>query len=285
MAKKTEKKRSFNLFAIFLMLFVCALVFIWNSDFSANWKDHILHYIDNEEIATFETAFTPEQILQTHKNELLGNQKKSLRQSSVKYYPYLLIDVKYKDLDGKTKEGTALWGMTDGELVLQTEKWERTHGFQDCLECGARKNDFKILKALARNQGKMTLDELQRQLQLEREMLYSWIESARNRQLVTQAGNVLSLHFENPKFAILPQSTITQPIVIKPQFEGKKVARNYSKRQLFEVAQDFFGSDLKIKKDQEVFLPVYVFETLNPDGSIQISEWNSLTGERLPATF
>ena len=105
---------------------------MWTTATSSHWKPAIL----------------PEQIVDAHRKELLGGGKKSLQNTTLKYYPYLLLDVKYPD-SSKTREGVLLWGLTDGEMVLNTDTWESTHGFRDCLECQAGRNDFKMLQALA----------------------------------------------------------------------------------------------------------------------------------------
>ena len=34
-------------------------------------------------------------------------------------------------------------------------------------------------------------------------------------------------------------------------------------------------------KGYDLFLPVYSLEILNPDGSVQMSEWNALTGKKI----
>ena len=88
----------------------------------------------------------------------MGNEKRILQNTVLKYYPYFLLDVKYPD-QSKTREGVLLWGLNNGEMVLNTETWESTHGFRDCLECQAGRSDFKILQALARRQGMMPVEE------------------------------------------------------------------------------------------------------------------------------
>lgn len=281
MAKKEQKTSSKRLlFIIGIGLLGMGGWWVWHSAALANWKDQIFHYIDNRDIVTLEVRFLPEQIVQAHQQELLGNEKRTLQNTVVKYYPYLLLDVKYPD-SSKTHEGVLLWGLYDGEMVLHTETWEATHGFKDCLECQATRTDFKILQALARRQNTMLIEELQKELHVERDVLNSWIEEAKKKHLIVQKGNVLQLHFENPRLLVTPQTRINQHLVSKPRGDGQKVSRNYSRSQILEITQAAFGSDFKIRNEQEVFLPVYSLEILNPDGSVKISEWNALTGQRI----
>jgi hypothetical protein len=280
MAKKEQCASSRRLVIIVFILLVCGGWWAWHSIAFTNWKDQILQYIDNRDIVTLEARFSPQQIIEAHRSELLGNDKRTLQNTILKYYPYLLLDVKYPD-QAKTREGVLLWGLNDGEMVLNTETWEKTHGFRDCLECQATRSDFKILQALARRQGIMTSEELQKELQVEREILNSWIEGAKKKHLIVQKGNSWQLHFENPKLLVTPQTKIQQHLVSKPLGEGQKMAKTYSRGQIIEMTQAAFGADFKIRSEQEIFLPVYSLEILNPDESMQISEWNALTGQRI----
>lgn len=279
MAKK-EQSSSSNKYALLVLLLFVGVGgwYAWQSDEFANWKERILQYVDNKDIVTLEARFLPEQIIEAHRKELL--EKKSLQNTTVKYYPYLLLDVKYPE-NGKTREGVLLWGLTDGEIVLNTETWETTHGFRDCLECQANRTDFKILQALARKFGSSSTTELQKELKIEKEPFDTWVKNAKQKGLIIQKGDALQLHFENPKILVTPQTKFKNHLVSKPLNEAQKVPRQYSAHQIQELAQAAFGSDLKVRSQQELFLPVYSLEILNPDGSLQISEWNALTGQRI----
>jgi len=253
---------------------------IWHSPEISNWKDRVLQYVDNRDIETLEARYLPNEIFEAHQNELIGSDKKNLHNTALKYYPYLLLDVKYRD-HAKTREGVLLWGMTEGEIILNTDTWEATHGFRDCLECQASKNDFKVMNALASHQGVSSIEQLQKDLRLERDVLDILIENAREKGLVIQNGSQVQLHFENPKILVTPQTKINQHFVYKPMNDGQKVPRAYSQSQIMTIAQEAFGNDFKIRSSKEVFLPVYSLEILNPDGSVQTSEWNALTGEKI----
>lgn len=278
MAKKEQKISSRRFPLLILLLFIAGGGWwAWHSATFANWRDQVLQYVDNRDITTLETRFLPEQIIQAHRKELLDD-KRVLQNTVLKYYPYLLLDVKYLD-HSKPREGVLLWGLADGEIVLNTQTWETTHGFRDCLDCDATRTDFKILYALAQRQGKMTIEELQKEMHIERDLLSSWIEETKKKHLIMQNGNLLQLHFENPKLLVTPQTKIQQHLVSKPLSDGQKVPRIYSRNQIIAITQTAFGNDFKIRNEQEIFLPVYSFEILNPDGSVQISEWNALTGQ------
>lgn len=251
---------------------------LWNSDSGANWKDLIYSYVDNKDIVTLESKYTPQEIIDAHKGELVGKNKKEIQDPVTKYYPYLLMDVKYTE-ENRPREGAIIWGLTNGEIVINTATWETTHGFKDCLECDATSQDFKVIQALAKHGGFMTIDELQKDLKLEREYLDPMIDSAKRKHLIVQQGSVIKLHFENPRFIIQPQTIIKQQLVSKPSQTAEKVAKTYSRNQIITIAKAAFGNDFKIRSEKEIFLPVYTININNPDGSIYSTQWNALTGQ------
>ncbi len=246
-----------------------------------DWKDRALQYVDNREVLTLEARYLPEQIAAAHRQGLVSDDQRNLENTVLKYYPYLLLDVKYTD-GNKTREGVLLWGLSDGEIVLNTDTWEMTHGFRDCLECQANRSDFKIIQTLAQRHGAMGVEELRRELQLEPEVIEQWIVGAKQKNLIVQKGTLLQLHFENPKLLVIPQTRINQHLVSKPLGEGQKIPRAYSRNTVIATAKNaFVGNNFTIRSEQEVFLPVYSLEVRNPDGSSQRSEWNAITGQRI----
>ncbi len=286
MGKKdmTPSSSRFTFRLLLLALFAGCSFGIWwaweNNPALSSWKDNIFHYIDNPEIATLESKFTPEQIMNAHRQELLDNEKKTYLEPVYKYYPYMLFDVKYTD-DRKTREGVVLWGLKDGEIVLNGDTWDTTHGFKDCLDCQANRNDLRVIQALALRQGSLSMDDLQKELKVEREVLEPWIESAKQKHLIVQSGQLLHLHFENPRFLVMPQTRLKQNLVSKPIANGQKETKSFTRGQIVNLAHAAFGSDFTIRSEKEVFLPVYRLEVLNPDGSVSASEWNALTGQRI----
>lgn len=280
MAKKDSSKKLFR-FPLILLLLVLAGASWWFWEHSEDWKSQLYSYVENGEILTLESKVTPEQVMDAHRQELLGsNGKRTYQEPIQKYYPYLLLDVKYTE-DKKTREGLLIWGLTDGEMVLNTETWETTHGFKDCLECRANRNDFKILQALAMHQGSLSIEELQKNLHVDRELLDPWIEGAKEKHLIVQKGNLIQLHFENPKLLVLPQTKIKQHLVSRPIQNAQRGSKNYSRNQVVSIAKAAFGDDFTIRSEREIYLPVYSIGVLNPDGSIHLSDWNAITGQKI----
>jgi len=238
-------------------------------------------YVENGDFLTLEARYTPEQIMAAHKHELLVDEQHTFKEPSLKFHPYLLIEAKYTAPNNKTKEGTLLWSMVDGEMVINTETWEKTHGFQDALLVDANRNEFKILNALAKNGGSMTVDQLQKELHLEHDIIEPWIDSARSKHLIIQKGNELQLHFQNPKILVTPQTKISQWLVTKPYNHAQRIQKSFSRKQIEKISKAAFGTDFSVRSVKEVALPVYSIEVLNPDGSIHTSFWNALNGQRI----
>lgn len=265
------------------LFFICAAMvggfWIWQNN--PQLSDIVSQYIENGDILTLEARYTPDQIMNAHSRELLIDNQHSFLESALKFHPYLLIEAKYTESNKKTREGTILWSLVDGEMVLDTDTWEKTHGFQDALLVDATRNEFKILNSLAKHHGSMTREELQKELHLEQEIFEPWIDSARNKHLIIQKGNNLQLHFQNPKILVTPQTRISQWLVTKPYNHAQRIPRRFSRKQIERLTKAAFGSDFTIRGVQEVSLPVYSIEVLNPDNSVHTSYWNALNGQRI----
>jgi hypothetical protein len=271
---------------ILIFISVCAIgIAAWwlTGEYSVN--DLVGGYIENGEFVTLEARYTPEQIMESHRQELIGSTQRTYQEPSLKFHPYLLMEVKYLQPDKKTREGVILWSMVDGEMVLNTDTWEKTHGFEDTIAAGANDNDFKILNTIAKNGGKITQDQLLKDLHLEFDSVKPWIDSTKEKQLIIAKGNELLLHFQNPKISVLPQTKITHWLVTKPYIHAQRVSKKYSRSQIENAARAAFGTDFTIRNTSEVFLPVYSIDVLNPDGSIMTSNWNALNGQRIQSSY
>jgi hypothetical protein len=290
MTKKTQEITNKRAFSYRLMMYlglwgVLAICVWWIWDKSTDMRDLVYQYVENGEILTLESKFTPEDIMEAHRGELVGSDKRSYQEPSYKYSPYLLLEIKYYGDDKKSREGVILWGLENGEIVLNTESWETTHGFKDCLDCEANRNDFKMIYALAKQGGILSLDDLQRKLNVEREILANWIQSAKDKHLIVQKENFVQLHFENPKILVFPQTQFKQQLVSKPISSYQRSSKKYSRHQIVKIAQAAFGNEFTIRSEKEIFLPIYSLSVLNADGSIHMSDWNAINGNRILPTY
>lgn len=242
-------------------------------------EDLIGQYVETGDFMTLEARYTADQIMASHKKELLSDSQKSFKESELKFYPFLLMEVKYTE-NSKPKEGVLLWGMLDGEMVINTDTWEKTHGFEDTINAKATRNEFKVINALAKNKGHLTRDQLLQELHLEGDIVDPWVDSSIQKHLVVRKGNDIYLHLQNPKLAVSPNTKINQWLVTKPYNNVQRVAKKYSRSQIEKIAKSAFA-DLSIRNASEVSLPVYSIQVLNPDGSVQTTYWNALNGQRI----
>lgn len=239
-------------------------------------------YVDSGQFLTLEVRFTPEQIMDQHRNELLGDSQHAFQEPTLKFYPYILMEVKYTQPDKKSREGVILWGMEDGEMVINTDTWETTRGFDDLIVANATRGDLRVVKLLAANPSKaLTHEELQQNLQVESDILDEWIQSAKQKKLVVQRGNSYRLHFQDPKLLVPPSTKINQWLVTKPYNHAQRVSKRYSEHEIKNVATAAFGNDFTVRTAKEVFLPVYSIAVANPDGSVRTTYWNALNGKRI----
>ena len=237
--------------------------------------------LPTSEYRTLEIRYAAEEIMEAHKEQLLKNQGYKFLEPKILFYPYLLMDVKYAQSQGATSEGILLWGLHDGEMVIHTASWEKTHGFEDCLIAHAEKNDFKILEALVEQGGAMDREKMYDRFKVEPEVVDRWIESCRSKKLVVISGNKFRLHFQKPKMLIDPITRFDQPLVTQPATYSNRINGRYSPSQIKKLAQIAFGNDFVVRRTQEVFLPVYSIAIQNPDGSTLTTFWNALNGEQL----
>jgi hypothetical protein len=275
-------RKKFFIIFLFLVLLTAGWIFFSNQNPVSGF---IHQYVENGEFITFKARFTPEQIMESHQKELLVDDRHLYQEAGLRFHPYLLMDVKYSQQEKKSREGVVLWSLVNGEMVLNTETWEQTHGFEDAINVDASREDFKVMLALAKNKGSSSLEQLQKELHVEKEPLHAWINSAMRKQLVIQKGSEFQLHFQDPKILVQPQTKINDWPVKKPYNYAQRISRKYSAPQVQKIAKAGFGEDFTIRTVTEVFLPVYSIEVLNPDGSIHTSYWNALNGQRMPLRY
>lgn len=254
-----------------------------------NGREHVAgliqQYVENGEMNTLKARFTADQIMDSHRRELLADSQHSFQEPGLKFHPYTLMEVKYTAPDSRSREGMILWSLVDGELVLNTDTWEKTHGFEDAINADATRNDFKIMHNLAKHKGATTVDQLQKELHLEKETLVQWIDSAAAKQLIVVKGNEVQLHFQDPKIPQQPETKFTDWLVKKPYNHSQRLMGKYTNSQIQKIAKAAYGDTFTIRSAAEVYLPVYTILVLNPDGSTATSYWNALTGQRMALKY
>ena len=272
-----------------ILLILAAAILLGGTFWYFNSRDHlsgfVQQYVENGDFTTLKARYTPEQIMEINRKALLIDSQHSYGEASLKFLPYVLMEIKYTQSDKKSREGMMLWSLIDGEMVINTDSWEKTHGFEDAINAGATRNDFKLMHALSKTRGTATFEQLQKELHIEKETLDSWIESASSKHLVVFKGNEIQLHFQDPKLTVHPETKMSDLLVKKPYNHAQHVSGVYSINQIQKIAKAAYGEDFAVRTSAEVFLPVYRIEVLNPDGSTFTSYWNAHTGQRMSLRY
>lgn len=266
---------------IILAIVVSGLIAAWWVNNPNQISNVFQQYVENKEFVTLKARYTPEQIMEAHRKELIIDSQHTFQEPILKFHPYALMEVKYFQPDKKSREGALLWSMVDGEIVINTDTWEQTHGFEDAITAGATRNDFKLMQAIAKQKSPISIDQLLKDLHIEKDTLSQWIESALSKQLIIQKGNELQLHFQNPKILVIPETKMTDWLVKKPYNYSQRTSAQYSINQILKTAKAAFGEDFSVRNTSEVFLPVYTIHVNNPDGSVSTSYWNAVNGQRM----
>ncbi|MGB7977993.1 MAG: hypothetical protein WCF19_02400 [Chlamydiales bacterium] len=264
-----------------LMALVLAGGGYWTWTYQPKVRMKVEDLLSSATFQTLEVRYSAESIMDAHRKELLKDNDHVFLEPTLKFVPYLLMDVKYIRTTDKTGEGVILWGLVDGEMVINTGTWEKTHGFTDCIASNATRQEFKIINALASRGGAWDRDGLSKFLNIENNILDTWVDSCRKKSLIVQNGNTYRLHLQNPKLQVIPETKIDQWLVTKPTKHALRVKKRYRPSQIEHTAQAAFGNDFAIRNTKEIFLPVYSIVVQNPDGSQMTSYWNALNGKRL----
>jgi len=252
---------------------------LWNNNPTV--RNFVQDKLETGKFLTLEEQFSSEQIMAANEQELLKDESYTFLEPDLIFYPYLLMEVKYVASGDKTGEGMLLWGLDNGEMVIDATTWERSHGFEDAINSGASRNDFKLLNIIAKNRGTVTRETLANTLNIEGAILDSWLDAARKKQLIIRSGDGYRIHLNKPRLNVDPITKINTWLVTKP-FKGvNKMPRQYSKSQVENVCKAAFA----IRNVSEVFLPVYIIRVMNPDGSVFTTYWNALNGKRIIDVF
>jgi hypothetical protein len=253
----------------------------WISSTKPEIKSKVEEILNTGSFNTLEVRYTANQIMDANRRRLLKDNRHKYLEPSMKFYPYLLLEVKYTVSERRTREGVILWDLIDGEMVIDTKQWEKTHGFGDCINANTDRHEFRIINTLAHKGGSADREALSKTLHVENDVLDAWIESCRRKKLIVQTGNRYRLHLENPNLKTLPFTKLDERLVTKPQRNADRIPTRYSLSQIEKITHAAFGHEFAIRKTSDIYLPVHCIVVQNPDGSIHTSHWNALNGKRL----
>lgn len=281
--KNRQIKESIYMRTLFLLVTLSSLAYgsHWTLQKYPDVKNKLIELIPSGEFHTLEVKYSAKQIMESNQAELLKSPQHKFLETQIRFYPYLLMEVKYSINARQTEESLILWDLCDGEMVIDTKDWQKTHGFGDCLSAGTNREEFKVIHVLARKGGSCDRDELIRALRLENKTLDTLIDSLKRKQLVVLAKNQYRLHLEKPSLKAHPNTHMSERLVSKTWRNAKKVSKRFSLSQVVRLSKAAFGDDFAIRHTSDVYLPVHTIVVENPDGSIHTSLWNALNGKRI----
>ncbi|SCA63316.1 Uncharacterized protein SCG7109_AL_00240 [Chlamydiales bacterium SCGC AG-110-M15] len=267
---------------IFLLVFT-GLYWVWETQ--PVFRHFVKERLHAGEFLTLEVRYSPEDIVDKYNADLSTGDKRTLLEPILVFHPYAFMEVKFIRKDNGTGEGVVLWGLLDGEMLIDTHKWNKTHGYEDCLIAKASPQDFRIINTLADNGGSLDREGLLNILFVENKILDRWIESCKRKQLVMQRGNDYYLHFENPVLVSTPETYMAHRLVKKAYKHSERVPTVYHISQIETLAQAAFGEGFTVRNAREVYLPVYQLSVENPDGSLLTTQWNAVTGDKIDEDY
>lgn len=271
------------------MRFLTTLIILGGLGYGLYWlngtypelKDEAIELVKTGTFQTLETRFTASQIMEKEKLSLSNSSDARGHSPVLRFHPYLLMEVKFTTSDDQTEEGIILWDLMDGEMVLNTKSWEKTHGFADCINANADQNEYSILMTIAKNGGKASHQNLMQALNTEAHLFERALERARKKKLIVQQGNDYRIHLNHPIMDVLPSTTMLDPLVIKSSKHSERMQRQFSPGQIKRAAEAAFGANFAIRSAQDVFLPIYSMTIQHPDGSLHTTHWNAFNGKRV----
>lgn len=239
-----------------------------------------LDFVNTGTFVSLEARYTAQQIMEVQRDYLLKDGAHQYGETSLHYHPYLLIDVKFTNDRLETEEGTILWSQVDGEMVLDTRSWTKTHGFADCINAKADTYEFQILNTISDFGGSIDAQSLRQTLNIEKVLLDTWIDRCKRKKLIVQIGNEYKIHLQKPKLNVRPMTKISSELVSKTSKLSEKTAKQYTPTQIKRAASNAFGANFAIRSTKDVFVPIYSICVVNPDGSLRTTHWNAISGRQ-----
>lgn len=253
----------------------------WLAEKNPDLKTKAEEILDFRTTQALEVRYTAAQIMGSEEVNLLKSKGARFLEPELKFYPYLLLEVKYSER-GKTKEGHILWDLTDGEMVLDTKTWEKTHGFADCILSGAKENEYLVLHLIA-EKGTLDIPSIQSRLSLEPPVTLALLRSCEKKNLIIGNGaDRYRLHLENPLLPPLPQTKLYEQLTTRAHKRATRASKHFSSSQVERSIRYAFGPEFSIRTSTEIYLPIHRLVIQNPDGAVRTYHFNALTGQELP---
>lgn len=239
-------------------------------------------FIDFRTTNALQMQYGYEELIHIHQATLIKERGTRFLDPELTFYPHLLLEVKYNE-NNKTKEGHILWDLIDGEMILDTKDWTKTHGFADCILANTQPHEYQILQALLANGGQADSTTLANNLQLELPIFEIITRSCLKKNLIIPcSAKTFRIHLEKPQLPSLPSTKFHEQLIIKSHKRVQRAKGHFSPSKIEKIARVAFGENFSIRISTEIYLPVYRISVQNPSGAVQTALFNALTGKPLP---
>lgn len=252
----------------------------WASEHHPFFKQKIEELMDFRSIVALETRFDAQQVMEAHQKKLFHEKGSRFLTPELKFYPFLLLEVKYS-VKNKTKEGVILWDLFDGEMIVNSKHWEKTHGFADCILANAQSYEFKILQQIAQK-GTCDFSYLSEKIDLSQGILEAAINNCIKKNLILAHGEKYRLHLEKPLLTTIPETELDEQLTTRMHKKALCAPKHFSKNQIERIAKMAFGETFSIRKTTQVYLPVHKIIIQSGDGGLRSFYFNAVTGKPLP---
>jgi hypothetical protein len=268
---------------LFTLIFLGSLSYgIWRvADSHPELKDQLIQHLPTQGFSILEPRFTASQIMENEKNSSANETPPSFGDYAIIFHPFALMEVKFSHSNQRTGEGIILWDLIDGEMVLNTETWEKSHGFADCIHVHADPHELKVITAIARQGNQVDRRTLSQLIHVEGALLDTWLDRCVKKKLLVCSQGQYRIHLESPLLAFTPVTKTHFPLITKQSKHPEKLKKHFSLSQVARVAEAAFGEDFAIRQTHEVFLPIYSITLQNLDGSSEATYWNGLNGKKI----
>lgn len=259
---------------LIIVLFASSAYFKWYNYLPSTITNHVSNILQNSQIDLIKPLFESKQIVETHykNNDLITITEKQI--------PYLLMEVKFLDEKGLTKEALLLWDLHSGEQVIDTKSWEKTKGMGDCIKADLKENGLPLITYLAKFPKGTSKKHLRKHLQINDGELADLLSKYKRRNLLIENKEMARLHVDKPKLSTIPLTRDGGSLHLTSSFSGRLIAPHYRAREVEKFASHFFGPEFTVKFSREIYLPVY---EIIANG--EIVAWNSYNGKEYPTTF
>lgn len=255
----------------------------WIADKNPDLKNRAETLLNFRTTNALEMRYDARQIMDNHSRELLKEKGARFLEPELKFFPYLLMEVKYCDANHQTKEGLILWDMTDGEMVIDTQTWEKTHGFADCMNSRAQEYELNLLQILSEEGGSAELTTIQSKLGAKPAVVELMLKSCANKNLIIgDSESRYRIHLERPKLQTVARTSWHQQLTTRPHKRAERAKSHFSQNQIKSIAKMAFGTHFAIRKATEIFLPIHRIVVQGPEGTIATHHFNAVSGRKLP---